>query len=364
MSSSPDKTRSTPDQPSRSPKGPSGKTLLAGLGLAVAVAVGGVYKCNQGPNMVNTDDQKSHEAAPEPKNWAAELSKDPERNDGGIVDFPQLAGKLEQYGQTMDPINQERLKKVIALMKTNFEGVAVMRRNDLRPEVRGVTSTSRSFQPTARPSITFNEDWNPNNGIDVVVAVHESEHLVEDQETRKTLSPEDWRKFYGAAAKPGTADPVEIRTELRAWELQLVLADKMSGGLFEEFYHELNKGDQTQVNADATLAKYTNLVAQALNIRPNEKGIITRWLQIYYTYRLSEKNNLDCKWNYNFITQITGEYNKIGIPIYEVENPESTDGKNPGSCLYEVKGGPYTSFRPYVDLGNGVIRPAEKSIKF
>lgn len=274
--------------------------------------------------------------------------------------FAGLAQELKPFSDGMDPVNRQYFDRVLDLMEANLTGVEVKRSNfEDNPKIRASASTPRDYNDPSLPKITLNENWVANNGVDLALAVHELGHVVDLLASRSALDGETWTKIYGA---PGNA--VEVRTELKAWELQLVLLNQLSGGLVEEFY-EAVKSAQSNEEADQLLTSYTEKIAQKLNVREDQKGMLKRWLQIYFNYKAPERFGIPCRWTYDFVVQIAGEYHAQGIPMYEVDlNPG--DHTNPEQCvdplpeaLYD-----YRSFRPYEELRPGMVGPASEAIPF
>jgi hypothetical protein len=336
-------------RPKRSPKHSSHSRQTKGLSNTTKIAIGTVlagltiYGITR---ETGTNNQKT-----------PAVSESAQEN----ISFPALADQLEQYANQMDPLNKEKLRKVIALMRNNLPGIKLEKSNfSDHPAIIAESEFNVKQSELGMEKITLNENWNSDNFLDIALIVHELFHLAEIREHRKTLTPENWTKIYGLSH-----NSLEIRSELSAWELGLVLLDKMTNGALDKFYHEIIKLDVENFDlAQKTVRKYSEKIAKIGNISENQKNTVERWLQIYLNYRAFDTNNLDCKWTYNFVTQITKEYQPEGIQLYELELPESATGKFPEQCLYPLQGGPYRSYWPYVRRRDGLIGPASEPVHF
>ena len=246
----------------------------------------------------------------------------------GGVDFVQLASKLKGYGNTMDPENQQRFAKVIALLESNLSGVQIAKvdTSDMSVPYLAASKIGGTYEE-GQYEIALSNKWNPNNGKDLSLLIHELFHIVEGRESRTQLSKQDWVKRYAA---PGNM--VEIRSELGGWELGLVFADKYSGGLFEQYIKELQTvpdGDDAGVRR--LLEKYTNLLMKKMNVTDEEgKKTLWNWLIKYDAYKFAQLKKMDCKWSYNFVTNIAGQYMKLGAQPYEIDIPRSATHQNVG----------------------------------
>jgi hypothetical protein len=281
------------------------------------------------------------------------------------LDWRKLADDLEKYSSGMDEDNRGRFEKVLNLMRSNLTGIEI-EQSDFpgREFVLAQATIEAKYYKAKKNKLSINKKWNANNGFDMALLVHELLHIVDNIDGRNTLGPVNYEKIWGAS---GTK--YEIRTELRAWELMLVLADKLSGGLFEQFYQELSKigpGD-TDGSGEARLKqKYTDAVYLALNVRDNKiKDKITAWLHYYFSYRSYERFDLDCKWSYNFVSLIGKEYLDHGIELYELELPPESEGKYRHNCVYPLpQNGSYSAYRPYLKRENGYIGPSKEKVEF
>lgn len=280
----------------------------------------------------------------------------------GKVNFAKLASSLKDYGKTMDPENQQRFAKVIALLESNLAGVQITQED--------ISDTSVPYLAASKIGGTYEEgqyeialgrEWNPNNGKDLSLLIHELFHIVESRESRSQLSKQDWVKRYAAPR-----NMVEIRSELGGWELGLVFADKYSGGLFEQYTQELQTvpvGDDDGVRR--LLEKYTNLLMKKMNVTDEDgKKTLWNWLIKYDSLTFSQLKKMDCKWSYNFVTNIAGQYMKLGAQPYEIDMPRSATHRNVGECLYPLGNGPYQQYRPYIKRADGLTVPSENPVRF
>lgn len=275
--------------------------------------------------------------------------------------FPGLAKELRPYMEGMNAANAQYFDRVLDLMEANLNGVEVKRSTfSENPKVRAVASIPRDYKDPTLPKMTLNENWIPNNGIDLAIAVHELGHIADLLDSKTTLDESTWTKIYGA---PGKA--IEVRTELKAWELHLVLLNQLSGGLLDEFYKEVNKVASSE-QADFVLTTYTERIAKELNVREDQKGVLKRLLEIYFNYKAPNRFGIDCRWAYDFVVQVAYEYYKQDFHLYELDLKAEDQKSDPTRCIDPLPEGPYNyqSYRPYEQLRPGTAGPSAEAMPF
>lgn len=288
----------------------------------------------------------------EPKNFNPDRVRELFQKEG----FMGLAKALKPFADGMDVPNKKLFGEVLVLMEANMGDVKLLRSDFAgRGKIRAVTSIPRRFEDSNPPSITLNEDWAPENGVDLVLAVHELGHVVDVKKDKTALDKVTWEKIYGA---PGNS--VEIRTELKAWELQLVLLNQLAGGLLDAFYEEILKASG-QSEAKEISVRYTAQISEKLNIKEAQKGMLERWLQIYFNYKSPERFGVDCRWMYDFACQIAAEYEREGVLVYELALDKKDQKSDPTRCIDPLPDGPYDYkvYFPYAKSGKtGTVAPS------
>ncbi|MFA4814502.1 MAG: hypothetical protein WC924_02615 [Candidatus Gracilibacteria bacterium] len=276
-----------------------------------------------------------------------------------LFDPSDLAGELAPYAEGMDPTVRKSFEEVLALMRTDLKGI-IVEKSTFGGE--GAVSASSKIprkyeEKNSLIAVTLREDWDSSNYLDLALLVHELEHIVRIESERKAADKVTWTKRFGHTTA------VEIRTELEPWELNLNLMDQLSEGLLSEFYENVAAADEK--GAESLLKTYTQKIAVALNIRPNQKSVLKKMLQFYFIYRV-QKENIGCAWSYSFVTAIANDYASQGVPLYELTLNSAEEGPDPTRCVYPLPGGTYDykSYRPYEDIGKGLIGPSPKSVAF
>ena len=134
-----------------------------------------------------------------------------------------------------------------------------------------------------------------------------------------------------------------------------MLLDQLSGGLLNAFYEEVLKASGPE-EADAISIRYTEELAKKLNVRGDQKGMLRRWLQIYLNYRAPQRFKMDCRWMYDFATQVAGEYDRDGVQVYELALDPKDQKSDPNRCIDPLPEGSYDykMYYPYSKTKAGV----------
>ena len=109
----------------------------------------------------------------------------------------RLAEALRPFVADLDEPNQKLLLEILTLMDTDMDGVQVHRSDFAgKGKVRALTTMPRLYEGQRPPSITLNENWDPSNRVDLVLAVHELGHVADIKRDKKTLDKSTWEKVY------------------------------------------------------------------------------------------------------------------------------------------------------------------------
>lgn len=274
--------------------------------------------------------------------------------------FKALVPLLAVYKDGMYPINQKRFENVLTLLDDNLRSLNVEYTDELSKEdgaagtKRAITSFSLDQKSPEPPTIKLSKDWSASSGMDLLFLVHELNHADEIQKAKKNIDEVEWSILFNS---PGNG--IEVRTELRAWDLTLDLADQISQGAFTAFVDDALANSSDQTSADLILAKYVTQIGNDLNIEINRSGQLKQWLQLtFFLQRAKKMDNLDCRWGYGFVSTIAEMYHAAGSQIYEVEN--SSQGPHTEQCIYPLDGGPYKAAWIYGEMPSGVTGPLKR----